>query len=389
MKSTHLFLLSTLLSGSMSAQIWSATGMTTGVVKCLSVNGPTIYAGTTTGMQMSVNNGTTFTTINNGLTTAQVEAFTNIGTNLFAGTNGGGVFLSTNNGSNWNQVNTGLTDLFVSCFAVSGNSLYAGTSNGIFLTTNNGTNWSDITGTITNPVIRSLFVSGSTLIAGTNGPMGIYTSTNTGTTWTFSNITGTSNQFIISFAAIGGTLFAGNGGNILISTDNGLNWNTGCNNIGASHYDLDVDGTTLYCAVWAGYGPVMSTNYGVTCTLMGAGGLGYDAFSIGHNSNYVFAGTDGYGIWKFGAAANTVGISELTSDLLTDIKNPFNENITVPLNSGGKATVSLYDISGKELCRDQSEEAPLKLNTFGLAAGIYILKVASADGVQFRKMVKE
>ena len=32
------------------------------------------------------------------------------GTNLFAGTYGGGVFLSTNNGTNWTAVNNGLTN---------------------------------------------------------------------------------------------------------------------------------------------------------------------------------------------------------------------------------------------------------------------------------------
>ncbi|MGH7600078.1 MAG: regulator, partial [bacterium] len=40
------------------------------------------------------------------------------GSNLFAGTFGGGVFLSTNNGTNWTAVNTGLTNTVVRSLAV-------------------------------------------------------------------------------------------------------------------------------------------------------------------------------------------------------------------------------------------------------------------------------
>ncbi|MBU1299414.1 MAG: T9SS type A sorting domain-containing protein, partial [Bacteroidetes bacterium] len=52
------------------------------------------------------------------------------GTNLFAGTDGGGVFLSTNNGTSWTAVNTGLTYTDVLSLAVSGTNLFAGTSGG-------------------------------------------------------------------------------------------------------------------------------------------------------------------------------------------------------------------------------------------------------------------
>jgi hypothetical protein len=49
------------------------------------------------------------------------------GTNLFAGTSNGGVFLSTNKGTNWTAVNTGLTNKNVHALAVSGVNLFVGT----------------------------------------------------------------------------------------------------------------------------------------------------------------------------------------------------------------------------------------------------------------------
>ena len=50
------------------------------------------------------------------------------GTDLFAGTQHGGVFLSTDNGTSWTAVNAGLTDTVVISLAVSGTDLFAGTA---------------------------------------------------------------------------------------------------------------------------------------------------------------------------------------------------------------------------------------------------------------------
>jgi len=87
------------------------------------------------------------------------------GTNLFAGTGGGGVFLSTNNGTSW--IATGLTKGWVSALAVSGTNLFAGTEGGVFLSTNNGTSWTSIG--LTNRDVLALTISGTNLFAGTLG----------------------------------------------------------------------------------------------------------------------------------------------------------------------------------------------------------------------------
>ncbi|MDD5361999.1 MAG: T9SS type A sorting domain-containing protein [Ignavibacteria bacterium] len=63
------------------------------------------------------------------------------GSNLFAGTHGGGVFRSTNNGASWTAVNNGLTNQTIYSLAVSGTNIFAGTADsGVFLSTNNGVN---------------------------------------------------------------------------------------------------------------------------------------------------------------------------------------------------------------------------------------------------------
>jgi len=105
----------------------------------------------------------------NGPGGGSISSFAVSGTNLFAGTDGGGVFLSTNNGTSWTAVNTGLTDRYVNALAVSGSNLFAGTFlDGVFLSTNNGTSWTEVsTGLPFITFVYALAVSGTNLFAGT------------------------------------------------------------------------------------------------------------------------------------------------------------------------------------------------------------------------------
>ena len=55
------------------------------------------------------------------------------GTNLFAGTYGGGILLSTNSGASWTPASTGfLLPLYVYALAIAGTNLVAGTGSGVW-----------------------------------------------------------------------------------------------------------------------------------------------------------------------------------------------------------------------------------------------------------------
>ena len=61
------------------------------------------------------------------------------GTDLFAGTYGGGVFLSNDKGASWTAVSSGLPlNTTVTAFAVNGSNLFGG-AGGVFRSTDNGT----------------------------------------------------------------------------------------------------------------------------------------------------------------------------------------------------------------------------------------------------------
>lgn len=115
-------------------------------------NGDT-FAGTTSGVFRSTNNGDSWTHI---LTTSNVSALAiNASGQIFAGTQGGGVFRSTDNGGTWTQINSGLTNLNVNLLAVNaGGRLFAGTPDGIFRSVQSTTSVREISGVI--PIAFSL-----------------------------------------------------------------------------------------------------------------------------------------------------------------------------------------------------------------------------------------
>jgi hypothetical protein len=180
---------------------------------CLLINGSNIYVGTDSGLVLSSNGGTTWTTLNSGLkvpdsyfsavidngilfignlhggiykstdkgstwalanfgvNSVRIFSLTTMGTKLFGGTSvgTGGVYISTDFGVNWTLSNSGLSDPNVTSFAVSGASVFAGTTGGmVFLSTNGGANWVNMNGGSGLPRINSLVVSGGFLFAGTS-----------------------------------------------------------------------------------------------------------------------------------------------------------------------------------------------------------------------------
>ena len=76
---------------------------------------------------MSTNNGITWT--QTALNNRNVQALIANGNNIFAGTNGYGVYMSLDNGTNWAQRSEGLVDPWTTSFCILNNYIFAGTIN--------------------------------------------------------------------------------------------------------------------------------------------------------------------------------------------------------------------------------------------------------------------
>ena len=81
----------------------------------------------------------------------RVYSFAKIGTNLFAGTQGDGVWISTDNSASpWTKVSNGLKGNNIDNLITSGGNLIAKTDSGIFISSNNGGNWTSANNGLSN-----------------------------------------------------------------------------------------------------------------------------------------------------------------------------------------------------------------------------------------------
>ncbi len=171
----------------------------------------TLYAGTSGGgIFKSTNGGTSWISINSGLTSTDVEVLAIDPSNpatLYAGTDGSGLFKSANGGTTWARViiridNSGLpfSPKRVNAVVIdpsNPDTLYAGSNDcafncifsGIFKTINGGITWTGINSGLTNKHVHTIAIdptTPSTLYAGTDGG-GVFKSANGGTAWTAVN----------------------------------------------------------------------------------------------------------------------------------------------------------------------------------------------------------
>jgi len=275
-----------------NAQWQQANGFYGERIFSLAVSGTNIFAGTFCGgIFLTTDNGSSWTSVNNGLTNnsyAYVQSLAVNGTTIFAGV-GGFIFRSLNNGSSWTAVNNGLTNAYINSFAVSGTNIFAGTGGGgVLLSIDNGSSWTAMNTGLTNTDVYSFAVSGTDIFVGTAG--GVFLSTNNGSNWTAVN-NGLTSTTVRSFAVSGTNIFAGTANGVFLSSDNGNSWtavNSGLT--GTSVISLAVSGTAIFAGTY-GSGIFRSSNNGSNWTSVNSGLASTEVFSIAVSGTNIFAGT--------------------------------------------------------------------------------------------------
>jgi photosystem II stability/assembly factor-like uncharacterized protein len=291
-----------------------------------------MFAGTYGGgVFLSLNNGSTWTPVNTGLTDSLIVNLCVSGNTLLAGTQNGGVFRTTNMGASWSAINNGFNNLHIYSLASAGNNLYAATFDGVFYSVNNGQTWNNTGCVFGHVTVSALMCHNNSIYAGTSGGgvylsnnngqnctltnnclnnawaydltfdgtntyvstlgSGVFKSTDNGDTWTSVN-TGLEFLWVRVVKASGGMVYAGTGGGgIYRSSDGGLNWNP-CNNglgtSGISVSTLVVDGGTIFAKT--NYGVFKSTNNAASWTFVGFASNSISDILV-FDSNVVMAGS--------------------------------------------------------------------------------------------------
>ncbi len=272
-------------NGPMGGNIWS-----------LALQGTNLFAGTVGGgIYLSSNTGQNWAPINNGLSELYIHSLVVKGARIFAGTWGSGIYCSDDNGISWTTKNTGLNNYNIYCLLVSGENIFAGSYGaGVFLSTDNGESWKPVNNGLTNLTIQALASKGSNLFAGTYN--GLFISSDNGTSWTPIN-NGLVNKGVYALAVSGQTIFAGtgedSGGGLYYSNDDGANWKLV---EGGEKYpgvwSLTVSGSNVFVGMFYGYGGVLlcSNNNG-KWTIKNTSFNDSAIWSLVSDNSKVFAGT--------------------------------------------------------------------------------------------------
>lgn len=326
MKKSIVLIFSILLSLSLNAQ-WEKTNASFGGnINVLEVSGNNIFAGTDEGVYLSVDNGSSWTQMNNGLTNTMIYSMVIVGTDVFVGTGGKGVFVSSDNGKSWIAVNKGMSNSDVRSLYFYNNNLFAGTENdGIFLSSDKGKSWNSINNGLDNYPIRTFLFSGGLIYAGTNGG-GLFATSDNGNKWfncsvPLNPIQDPKYKKINALASINALLFVGTEGGLysLYGTTPSFVLTT------FSINSLKVDGTKLVVGtkpagydyntgeldpyiIWenfksssykltGNYGVMVSSDYGKNWTPMNKGLSHKPVVALSMIGKTIIAGTLGCGIY--------------------------------------------------------------------------------------------
>ena len=392
-----LLLLSiTLLSINVANAQWQQTSLNNFDVYCIAISGNNIFAGTDGGgVFLSSNNGNSWSPVNIGITHDTIYALTISGSDIYAATTGG-MYLSTNNGGSWSEKNIGLiyNSLYgyrVGCIAVNGNNIFIGTTqNGIYLSTNNGNNWSAVnTGLPANTSVTALGIKNDSIFAGTFNSGGTYLSSNNGSSWTAVN-NGLTDIIdgIGAFITNGNNIFAGYHLGIFLSSNNGSNWvakDVGLTDFGNGIGAFAISGNNIFVGTEGG-GVYLSSNNGSNWTDMNNGLIDTYVKALAMNGNYIFAGSfanGAGGVWKLSLSG--LGIEENNNNnIIAVYPNPVINNLQIQTTLLIKE-IEVTDITGRLLYTTTTKT----INCSSFAKGAYFITLTTANGKAVKKFVKE
>ena len=359
-----LFLM--LLNFSAEAQWVQTNGPSVGYVNALLAYGTKLFAGTDGGgIFLSPDNGGNWTTANTGMTDLYPMALMASDTNLFAGGSFGRVFRSTDSGSTWTAGNR-LGVLGILAFAVNDTYLFAGGSynefsgsGGVYRSADNGETGTQIISglgfSLTGRITMAIVVNGLQVLTGLDYGGGVFSSTDNGLHWTEKD-SGITNKNVVALFKNGTNFFAGTrGGGIFRSIDSGANWtpvNSGLTNMGV--FSFAASGAKLFAGT--GNGVFLSTDSGASWTALSTGlpaNTWVRALTVlGDN---LFAATAGYGVWRLPLSAVCVQKPHNTSLKQFNFKlnspNRFNHNVAISFSllRSEQVTVKIYNLSGLEI----------------------------------------
>ena len=271
------------------------------------------------------------------------SSIASIGNILLCGTTYNYIFFSSDSGASWQQSNwLNLASKYIPALIAKDSFVFA-SNNGVIRSSDSGRNWAYDTSSLLPLSLQPVFSFAkydSLLLAGTEAEY-ILRTTNDGNSWDTVRLT-TNRQIedvVRSLAVVGKTVLAGTSGGLYRSSDLGLTWKRLDTSL---FYHGPLSLVTVNGIVIAGmeYTVVSSKDYGLTWQSFDEGWPpGVDPSSLIEFDNYIFAGSEIYGLFR-----------RPLSDIA--VVNP------APVLSQHSNALEIYDVLGRLLYRGTPAEKP-------------------------------
>jgi ligand-binding sensor domain-containing protein len=271
-------------------------GMPFSSVTSISTQWVNIFAGTNGGgLYHSADGGVSWDmSASYGLADLHINALCQAGQELLTGCDSG-IFVSLTGGQSWANFSNGLTDLHVHAFTYQGSNIFAGTDDGVYLTTNEGFYWVKKTNGLTNLNTRTLLATPVSIFAGMKSG-GLFRSDNNGDNW-IDVSGGLTNTDVTSLAATESMVFAGTANGLFRTQDNGSNWVNVSSGLGSSKINaLLVLNTSLFAGTDKGV--YITADVGNTWQSISDGLPDTVITSLGMSRSDLFAGVLGQNVWS-------------------------------------------------------------------------------------------
>ncbi|QQS47374.1 MAG: DUF11 domain-containing protein [Acidobacteriota bacterium] len=275
--------------------LWEpAPGPEGGIIQALLSDGEVILAGTfSAGIFRSGNNGGVW---ENVFPNCQIESLVRNSSAIFAGTFDCGILRSIDQGKSWVRLQSAAPGS-VTAMTTTEKDVFAGYLNGdVYRSIDNGETWEKFVSPSKTPVL-SLFFHNNILFAGTNGE-GILITEDEGQSWDPLN-NGLQSGQIYDFVAAGSSLLAGTDSGVYLLSERSFVW-TPVNKGLESPLVLSLAVSGQIVLAGTGAGVFFSQDGGQNWSpLIANDRIDNFVLSLASHSGLIFAGTYGYGVYRF------------------------------------------------------------------------------------------
>lgn len=335
----------------------------------------------------SSNEGETWENTASGFSLGANQVFT-LGPEIFA-TTGAGLVCSSDHGASW-VVRSAKWKY--GKFITSNGIMYEASGHEVFRSSDSGRTWitlaTGLDSIAQNCGIGGIAIMGSTIFLGDACGWAIFRSDDGGLTWSRTNCP----AGIQSLSVLGQTLLAYTGYGVYRSTDRAETWAHALNHNQSPCCPQAISDGNLFVAKFDGV--FLSTDTAKTWTNVSQGLWNLRIVSLSVQGHYLFAGTQGGGVWRR-LISDMKSPQEGLSSSIVAYPNPFFASTTIQyrLTSSTPVSLDIHDALGRPIASLISSEDrtagvyEIAFQPSGLLPGVYWCRLTSRDGVSVRSIV--